>query len=137
MAEQGHFVVYLYQGPRIMTWLSSLDSLLTSEKKQKIFDRIKDLAQLFLAIYKIKGAKTKEYAYEMMLNVPELRAAFSDLNFEGFEQLLNSKNKLIGVYSLNHALIQLLLNKDIDMKEALDTSVNPEQLEDLLKKMGL
>lgn len=137
MAEKGHLVLFAYTAPRMMTWLNSLDQYFNAEEKKSFMLRLQDVAQLFLGVCDVNGINAKEYAFEMLLSSPELKTLLARNEVENIEKLLQAATNVVGVHSLNQSLVQLLIKRKIDIKNAFDVSQNPAELDLLLKKMGV
>lgn len=76
-------------------------------------------------------------AFEMMLNTPQIRSGIAHGQLTTLETLLTSGEDTAGVLALNQSLLQLLIRRRIDIKQAFQASHDPNSLDQLLKKVGL
>lgn len=137
LAEKGHLVLFLSTVPKMTTWFHVLSMYFSEGEKKSFIRRLQDCAKLFLGLYSVQGINGKEFAFEMLLTSPELRVALEEVDKGGIENILNSSVQQVGVHSLNQSLVQLLVKRKIDIKNAFQISHNPSELDLLLKKLGV
>jgi len=75
--------------------------------------------------------------FEMLLNTPQVKSWLAQGHLSSIESLLHSHQENIGVLSLNQSLLQLLIRRKIDMKQAFLVTHDPDGLDQLLKKVGI
>ncbi len=78
-----------------------------------------------------------EGAFEMLLANSEVQAALRDQNYSQISRLMKGLAEKTGMRSLNQSLFQLLIKRKIDLKTAFEFSQEPEELDGLLKKVGI
>lgn len=75
--------------------------------------------------------------FELILNTPQVKEALAEGKLSAVEQLLQTHQENSGVLNLNQSLLQLLIRRRIDMKQAFLVTQDPEGLDQLLKKVGI
>lgn len=75
--------------------------------------------------------------FEMLLNTPQTKSWMGHGQLSSLEGLLHSHQENSGVLSLNQSLLQLLIRRRIDIKQAFLVTHDPEGLDQLLKKVGI
>jgi twitching motility protein PilT len=77
------------------------------------------------------------FAHEVLLSKPDVRDFISDENLKGVEHLLVNSAENSGILTLNQSLLQHLIRRRIDLKTAFENSRHPDNLDQLLKKVGI
>jgi twitching motility protein PilT len=75
--------------------------------------------------------------FEMLLNTPQIKSWVAHGQLSSLETLLHSQSENSGVLNLNQSLLQLLIRRRIDMKQAFLATHDPDGLDQLLKKVGI
>ena len=75
--------------------------------------------------------------FEMLLNTPQMKNWVAQGQLTSMEALLQSHQENGGVLSLNQSILQLLIRRRIDMKQAFLVTHDPDGLDQLLKKVGI
>ncbi len=75
--------------------------------------------------------------FEMLLNTPQMKTALGQGQLASLEDLLQTQQEKNGVLTLNQSLLQLLIRRKIDVKQAFLVTHDPDGLDQLLKKVGI
>ncbi|MBK9321469.1 MAG: hypothetical protein IPM97_00680 [Bdellovibrionaceae bacterium] len=75
--------------------------------------------------------------FEMLLSTPQLKSSLAQDQMSTVEAILQSNLDNPGVLGLNQSLLQLLVRRRIDMKQAFLVTQDPDGLDQLLKKVGI
>ncbi|WP_413287980.1 hypothetical protein [Bdellovibrio sp. HCB337] len=75
--------------------------------------------------------------FEMLLNTPQVKSGIGQGQLSSVEGLLNAQQETSGVLALNQSLLQLLIRRRIDIKQAFLVTHDPDGLDQLLKKVGI
>lgn len=146
LAEEGRMVIVHLATNSILSLLHRVYSLCPGVQKEHWHWRFADSLQLlFNQIFierRAGGAdpiETQEasWAYEMALASPLVKKWLKEGNLESFEVELRQGAEKSGLLSLNQSLLQLLIRRKIDVSAAFESSRDPEDLDSMLKKVGI
>lgn len=76
-------------------------------------------------------------AFELMMGTPETQRALLQKDFATVDKLMQTTGEKTGMRTMNQALFQLLMKRKIDMRSAFESSPEPQELDQLLKKVGI
>lgn len=76
-------------------------------------------------------------AFELLMNTAEVREYLKEGDMDGIQNIMKNTGERTGMRSMNQALLQLLLKRKIDWKVGFEMSPEPEELDVLLKKIGI
>lgn len=76
-------------------------------------------------------------AYELLTGGPEVQVAISQKDFGSLENMMKTTGEKTGMRGMNQALFHLLIKRKIEMKTAFEYSPEPQELDALLKKVGI
>ncbi len=146
LAEEGRMVIVHMATNSILSLLHRVYSLWPGGQKEHWHWRFTDSLQLlFNQIFIEKRAvgtdqiETHEasWAYEMALASPLVKKWLKEGNLSSFEVELRQGAEKSGLLSLNQSLLQLLIRRKIDVSTAFASSRDPEDLDSMLKKVGI
>ncbi|MBL7670369.1 MAG: hypothetical protein JNM39_07770 [Bdellovibrionaceae bacterium] len=152
LAEEGHMVIVHVATNSICSLLHRLFSMWPSSQNLHYQWRFADQLQLLINQVYIRraarglferggneGSEGSEFsiAYEMALSTPLVKKHLVAGNLEAFEAELRKTEDKSGFLSLNQSLLQLLIRRKIDISAAFQSTRDPEDLNNLLKKVGL
>lgn len=75
--------------------------------------------------------------FELLTDTPEIKAEFSKGSAQGLVEIMAKGGDKSGMRTLNQALLQLLIKRRIELRTGFDESSNPQELDELLKKVGV
>lgn len=137
-AERGLFVIYSMKAPSVTNALRRCISRLSEKYGRHGAPRLAEVLSMAVGQYPVAGlAGDKVFAHEVLLAKPEVRDFLSEENLKGIEQLLVTSAENSGILTLNQSLLQHLIRRRVDLKTAFETSRHPDQLDQLLKKVGI
>lgn len=136
------WIDFVEQGQSVLVTISadsvtSILQRLASELKPPLFERL-IYALNGILVQKFVGAQ-KVTAHEVLiLRLNEKVKMINDFNEKkSFYQIKLEDFGAASYQSLNQALIQKLIRRKIDVKAAFSASIDPDQLDSQLKKLGL
>jgi twitching motility protein PilT len=137
-AERGVFVIYSMKAPSVTNALRRCLSLLTEKYGRHGAPRLAEVLSMAVGQYPVAGLSgEKVFAHEVLLTKPEVREFISEENLKSVEQLLINAAENTGILTLNQSLLQHLIRRRIDLKTAFEASRHPDNLDQLLKKVGI
>jgi twitching motility protein PilT len=137
-AERGVFVIYSMKAPSVTNALRRCLSLLTDKYGRHGAPRLAEVLSMAVGQYPVAGLSgEKVFAHEVLLAKPEVRDFIAEENLKGVEQLLVNSAENSGILTLNQSLLQHLIRRRVDLKTAFEASRHPDNLDQLLKKVGI
>lgn len=137
-AERGVFVIYSMKAPSVTNALRRCLSLLTEKYGRHGAPRLAEVLSLAVGQYPVAGLSGERvFAHEVLLAKPEVRDFIAEENLKGVEQLLVNSAENSGILTLNQSLLQHLIRRRVDLKTAFEASRHPDNLDQLLKKVGI
>jgi len=76
-------------------------------------------------------------AYEMLLGTQEIKETLRAGTMEALPEKMKENADKTGMRTLNQALFQLLLKRKVELKVAFENSPEPQELDQLLRKVGI
>ncbi len=145
LAEEGRMVIVHAATSSICSLLHRFFSLWPDSEKEHWHWRFSDKLQLLFSQVVIprglesESSKVSELsmAYEMALATPLVKKHLRAGDLNVFEADLRKTEDKSGFLSLNQSLLQLLIRRKIDITAAFETTRDPEDLDMLLKKVGI
>ncbi|MGZ3768058.1 MAG: twitching motility protein PilT [Bdellovibrio sp.] len=138
LAERGLFVIYAMKAPSITNSLRRCLSVLNQKFGKYGPSRLAEVLSLAAGQYpvpSISGEKT--FAHEVLLVKPQVKTLIENEDVKEIEKLLSSSAESSGILSLNQSLLQHLIRRRVDIKTAFGVSKDPDNLDQLLKKVGI
>ncbi|MFZ3231357.1 MAG: hypothetical protein WA160_14200 [Pseudobdellovibrio sp.] len=133
MCEQGRSVFITVTAETVQIALQQILEKLSPGYIQRFFNKLNGIV-----VQKLSGP-SRAPIHEMFLNnnseVEQIRNEIQRFKAEGLIELKSFSNK--SYQSLNQSISQNLIRRQIDVKSAFASSNDPEELDQLLKKMGL
>lgn len=138
LAEQGYFVVYSMRAPHLMNCLRRSVAHLENEWGEHAAPRLAGILSLASAQYSISGlGDERVFAHEVLLMKPQLKEKLEAADIKSIGEILESTTETPGILTLNQSLLQHLIRRRIDLKSAFEVTHNPDNLDQLLKKVGI
>lgn len=75
--------------------------------------------------------------YELLIGGPDAQRALCQQDYIALAQMMKSSGEKTGMRGMNQALFHLLIKRKIEMKTAFEFSPDPQELDSLLKKVGI
>lgn len=137
LAETGRSVVLSLPFWNIKMALQRLTDL-TAGSEASSARRISSTLQMALGLRLLPGIETPlQGAFELLIADPEVQSALQTLNFDELPGQMKTTAEKTGMRSLNQSLFQMLMKRKIEMKAAFEASPEPEELDSMLKKVGI
>ncbi len=100
--------------------------------------RTASVLQMAMGLRLLQGIETSlQGAFELLLADSQIQKAVASSNFQEITNLMKTTGEKTGMRSLNQSLFQLLMKRKVDLKSAFENSPEPEELDSLLKKVGI
>ncbi len=99
--------------------------------------RLAEVTQLVLNVRLVPAIeKGMQAAYELLLFTKDIRKAVIDNQWEIVEDLMSAVGEKAGMRTLNQCLMNLMMKRKIDVKAGFAESPRPEELDQMLEKVG-
>lgn len=135
-AEEGRLVIQAVMSPSVVGSLHKVFSTLNQDKH--LIWRFVDQLALVLTQMKIKDINERDFfVHEVMLTTPAIKKCLLSKDVESLESQLKENTEDQGMVSLNQNLLKLLIRRRIDLKTAFLMTRDPENLDQLLKRVGI
>lgn len=137
LAESGRSVMmttsFWHLGMGIERFIDLCDG--DRETKLRRFSRV---FQSGLGLRLMPGIETVlQGAFEMLLGTQEIKETLRLGQMEALPEKMKENADKTGMRTLNQALFQLLLKRKIELKTAFENSSEPQELDNLLRKVGI
>ncbi len=76
-------------------------------------------------------------AFEVLVGTPQVKKALSEVNFSEIEEIMRTTGEKTSMRTMNQSLLQNLIRRKIDVKTAFQFSPEPDELDQLLSKVGI
>ncbi|ASD64108.1 twitching motility protein PilT [Bdellovibrio bacteriovorus] len=138
LAEQGVFVIYSMKAPSVTNALRRALSTLGERFGEHGAPRLAEVLTMASGQYPVAGLSgEKVFAHEVLLMKPQVRGLIEDQDLKSLENLLTQAPENSGILTLNQSLLQHLIRRRVDLKTAFEVSRDPDNLDQLLKKVGI
>lgn len=138
LAEQGVFVIYSLKAPSVTNALRRTLSTLGERFGEHGAPRLAEVLSMASGQYPVGGLSgEKIFAHEVLLMKPQVRGLIEDQDLKSLESLLTQAPENSGILTLNQSLLQHLIRRRVDLKTAFEVSRDPDNLDQLLKKVGI
>ena len=137
-AEDGRLVIMHFCNQSLVSTIHKVLSLFSDTRAQHTLWRLLDLLTLSYSQYEIEGENNETvFAGEMIPLSPELKREIYLKGIDSFEERLRSIDDENGIVTFNQSLLQLLIRRKISLQRAFEFSKDPQDLDSLLKKVGI
>lgn len=137
-AERGLFVIYSMKAPSVTNALRRCVSTLSEKYDRHGAARFAEVLSMAVGQYPVAGLSgEKVFAHEVLPAKTEVREFIAEENLKSVEQLLIHSAENSGILTLNQSLLQHLIRRRVDLKTAFEASRHPDNLDLLLKKVGI
>ncbi|MES3037421.1 MAG: hypothetical protein V4736_05880 [Bdellovibrionota bacterium] len=139
LAEAGSLVLIHWFSRSIMMTLQRVMLWLEPHQREAMFWRLAESLHLAASVHNVRSLEGNQMkAWELVLMNSELRGLLKSADMKSFESVIStSTQKSVGTVSLNQSLLQLLIQRKIDIKAAFEASLDPEDMDALMKKVGI
>jgi twitching motility protein PilT len=138
LAERGLFVIYSMKAPSIINAVRRILSVLSERCGTHGASRFAEVLSLLAGQYSAEGLNGEPvYAHEFLVAKPKIRGMLESGDVRSLADVLTNATENSGVLTLNQSLLQLLIRRRLDLKKAFEISRDPEDLDQLLKKVGI
>lgn len=137
-AERGLFVIYSMKAPSLLNSLRRCLSLVGEKYGVHGAFRLAEVLSLAAGQYPLTSLSgEKVFAHEVMLMKPLIRNLIETQDLREIEKLMSLSAESAGILTLNQSLLQHLIRRRVDLKTAFSVSRDPDNLDQLLKKVGI
>ena len=137
-AEEGRLVIMHFCNQSLVSTIHKVLSMFPDSRAQHTLWRLLDLLTLSYSQFEIDGENSETvYAGEMIPLSPELKREIYSKGIDSFEERLRTIDDENGVVTFNQSLLQLLIRRKISLQRAFEISKDPQDLDSLLKKVGI
>lgn len=138
LCDEGKMVIMTIASSTLMSAYHKCLELLSQTSNMHSLWRFADHLKLAMSQHPMTSLNEETIlGFEMVLNTPEVKAALGQGKLTPVENLLHTHQENSGVLSLNQSILQLLIRRRIDMKQAFAVTHDPDGLDLLLKKVGI
>lgn len=138
LAERGLFVIYSMKAPSLTNALRRCLSVLTDKCGVHGAPRFAEVLSMASGQYPVPGiAGEKVFAHEVLLMKPQVRSLIEEGDIKAIEKMMINSAENTGILTLNQSLLQHLIRRRVDIKTAFEISRDPDNLDQLLKKVGI
>lgn len=138
LCDEGKMVIMTIASHSLMSAFHKCLELLSENSNPHSLWRFADHLRMAISQHPIVSlAEDTILGFEMLLNTPQMKNWLAQGQLAPLETLLQSQQENNGVLSLNQSLLQLLIRRRIDMKQAFLLTQDPDSLDQLLKKVGI
>jgi twitching motility protein PilT len=138
LCDEGKMVIMTIASHSLVSAFHKCLELLTTSSNAHALWRFSDHLKLAISQHPLTSLSGDTVlAFEMMLNTPQVKAWLGQQQLGSVEQLLQSNQENGGVLGLNQSLLQLLIRRRIDIKQAFLITQDPDGFDQLLKKVGI
>lgn len=100
--------------------------------------RLSQVLKSALGLRLIPGLENSfQGAFELMMATQDVREAMLAGDMGQIQNIMKTTGDRTGMRTMNQALLQLLLKRKVDWKSGFEASPEPEELDSLLKKIGI
>ena len=138
LVERGYFVIYSMKAPSVTNAIRRCLAVLSEKSKSHGAPRLAEVLTLAAGQYPVEGAGGERvFAHEVLLVKPQVRSLIESEDVRGLEALMLNSPENSGILTLNQSLLQHLIRRRLDLKKAFEVSRDPDNLDQLLKKVGI
>lgn len=138
LCDEGKMVVMTIASHSLMSAFHKCLELLSEKSNPHSLWRFADHLKMAISQHPMVSlSEDTILGFEMLLNTPQMKTWLGQGQLASLENLLHTNQENSGVLSLNQSLLQLLIRRRIDIKQAFLITQDPDGLDQLLKKVGI
>jgi twitching motility protein PilT len=137
-AETGHLVFGTLHTNSAVSTITRIVNVFPSDEQDRIRVLLSATLQAVISqrlLPCLQGGRVA--AYEFMLMTPSIRNLIREGKLHQVQAMMQVGQEKSGMMTMNQSLMNLLVKRKIDLKEAFGASPEPEQLDIMLKKAGV
>lgn len=137
ISETGHLLFATLHTNSAPETISRIVSMFDEGRKEIILNQLSASLQAILCQQLLPGIDGKlVLAYELMIPTSGIRALIRDGKLYQIHGMMQVGQQASGMITLNQCLANLIIRRKIDMKVGFESTNDPEELNQLLKKAG-
>jgi twitching motility protein PilT len=137
LAEEGRSVVLTLPYWDLAMGLDRMLDLIAGSDESRA-RRLASTLQMALGLKLVPGIETNlQGVFEVLFGNKEIQDAIRGHELFKIPVIVKSLAEKTGMRTVNHSLFQLLMKRKIEVKTAFEASPEPEELDALLKKVGI
>ena len=138
VSETGHMVVATLHTNSAVQTISRIIGVFPSDQQERIRIQLSFVLQAIVSQRLIPGIEGgKVVATEVLVLNPSIRNLIRENKMHQIYGMMQVGQEKSGMITMNQSLLNLLIKRKIDMREAFMASPDPEELDKLLKKVGV
>lgn len=136
LAERGVNLLCAMSAQNIQAALERISEVI-EENPEIGMKRISHCLQMAIGLRLMPGIEaTLVPAFEMLMGTSSVRNQLHESNWGEVELTMATSGEKTGMRSMNQALLQLILKRKIELKVGFEESPRPDELDQMLKKVG-
>ena len=132
LLDKGIKVIISVNARNILNAIQKILSFMTNDRNSQL----RLFAQTDALFYQMKSGQDC-YVHELVFLNDQIRQLIHEQRWNEFEQFLSQSNDHPNLISMNQSLIQQILKRKIDLRKAFELTRYPNQLDMMLKKVGI
>jgi len=138
LVEAGTLVLWTFTGSSLLNGLQQIFSSIAAPGLHHLRARFAEAFFGGICQFRLESAQQEAaYAFEVLMNKKEVQELLQEDRLQEISALQDSATEKSGILALNQSLIQLIIRRKIDIKSAFKCTKNPQNLDQLLKKLGI
>lgn len=136
--DEGRMVLLKMSAPSVIACLHKIYELCSAENNEHLLWRVLEHLKLVIHQVDIQGLQSEKIQhFEFLINNPQNYELLRDRNLKKVNEYFMKTQEAPGILTLNQSLLNSLIKRKIDLKSAFLWSRDPEDLDLLLKKVGV
>lgn len=136
--DEGRMVLLRMSAPSVMASLHKIFELCSVQENEHLLWRVLEHLKLVIHQVDILGLQGEKIQhFEFLINNPENHELLRERKLKKINELLLKTQEASGILTLNQSLLSSLIKRKIDLKSAFLWSRDPEDLDLLLKRVGV
>lgn len=138
LAESGLLVVGVTYGLSTANVIERGLQHLSTDLRARTLNRLSQVLHLSMNQRLVRGLEGVSLpAFEIVLGVPQIKTAIANDHLSNLDQIVLQYGEKGGMRTLNQSLLQLLMRRKIELKQAFEMTTDPDGLDQLLQKVGI
>ena len=138
LSETGHLVFATLHTNSAIQTVSRIVTVFPSEQQNKVRVQISFILVGVVAQQLLPGKNGGlELAYEVLVPTPAIRNLIRENKLHQIYSNMQMGQSKTGMQTMNQSLLNLILKRKVEIRDAFASSPDPEELDQLLKKAGL
>ncbi len=137
LSEEGRFVLLTISAWDLKMALPRMLDFVQGDMQSRA-RRLAAVFQMAVRLQLLPGIEQNQVgAFELLLGADAVRENIEKQNFSNLDHLMQGFSDKTGMRNMNQSLFQLLIKRKIELKTAFEFSPHPQELDALLKKVGI